>query len=430
KMLYDNALLAAAYVEAYEATGDERWAGIVRETLDYLDRDMSAPEGGFHSATDAEAIGHEGDPYVWTPARMTAALGPVDGPLVARYWGVTPGGNFEGGRTVLHVPMPSDKFAAANGMTPEVWRARLVAAKAKLLAARRERPQPLMDTKVLAAWNGLAVSAFARAGRALAEPRYAARAGRAMDFLLTRLAGPKGLGRSWSEGRASHAGTLEDYAFVIAGLLDLFEADPRPRWIEAARTLQREQDARFGDPAAGGYFMAAAGTPGLIARGKPWADYALPSGNSVSALNLLRLAEWTADDAYGARARALLTAFGSELGRSPTEAPWLAAALDFQLDRPKEILILRPRAPKGKDDDARAAAMARALAEAFLPNAVVLTTREGPALASLRPSVAWLEGKRAIGARTTAYVCERHVCELPTSDPARFAAQIAKVDPL
>jgi len=426
KMLYDNAQLASVYVAAFRLTGERRYARVAVATLDYLAREMSDPAGGFYSATDAESGGHEGASYVWTPARMRAVLGPEDGPLIADFYGVTAGGNFERGTTVLHTEQWPAAFADARGLDPEAFAARLADARRRLLEARARREQPHTDTKVLAAWNGLAVSAFARAGLVLGEPRYTERAERAAAFVLAELRTSDGLKRSWRKGDVRHDGTLEDYALFTAGLLDLFEAAQDLRWLDAALTLQREQDARFWDGEDGAYFMTAAGGERLPAREKPYEDYAVPSGNSTAALNLLRLSEWTGDDAYRERAERLLAFMEHVLERAPTAAPRLAAALDFYRDRPKEVVVVHPPEP-GPACAARLEALLERYRATFLPNAVLVIAGEGEALARARERIPYLERKRALGEKTTAYVCERFVCELPTSDPEVFARQIAKV---
>ncbi|HVV50139.1 MAG TPA: thioredoxin domain-containing protein, partial [Polyangia bacterium] len=291
KMLYDNALLAVAYLEAHQATGRADFARIARETVDYVLAEMTAPSGAFYSATDADSDGAEGKFFIWSEPEIRAALGP--GPVAdrfVRYYGVTPAGNFEG-RNILFVPKPDEQERAA-----------LVAARAKLYAIRARRIPPARDDKILAAWNGLMISALAQAGRILGEPRYTAAAARAAEFLLSTVRPGGALARSFEGGRLGPPGFLEDYAFLAACLFDLFEASFDPRWLREALALCADTERLFGDPAFGGWFTTSVKHETLLAREKPSYDGAIPSGTSVAILNALRAAAFTGDDHWRAGA--------------------------------------------------------------------------------------------------------------------------------
>ncbi|MDP3936692.1 MAG: thioredoxin domain-containing protein, partial [Deltaproteobacteria bacterium] len=420
KMLYDNAQLVSVYLSAYQVTGIEAYARIARETLDYLAREMQSPEGGFYSATDADSEGVEGKFFVWTPDEIDAVLEPNEAALVKRYYGVTAAGNFEHAN-ILHVAMPLDKAAAAVGVKPDEARAVIDAARRKLYDARLGRVPPHTDAKVIAAWNGLALTAFARGGFVLGEPRYTAQARRTADFLLEKLESDGRLMRIYNNGTASAEGTLEDYAFLAAGFLDLFEAGGDVRDLQAAERLMEALELRFIDAEAGGYFQTPADGEKLIARQKPDNDGALPSGNSVAALNLLRLAEFTSNDEYRKRADAVVKGVSGLLARAPRAAPMMLAALDFRNDLPKEIVIVKP-APGASAD-----ALLDKLRAAFVPNRVLVVTAEGAPAEAFSAAVPLVEGKKALEGRATAYVCEKQLCALPTSDPDTFAAQIAQV---
>jgi uncharacterized protein YyaL (SSP411 family) len=423
KMLYDNALLAVAYLEAYQATGAGRFADVARDVLDYVARDMTDPSGAFWAATDADSAGEEGAFYVWTPAAIRAAVGDADAPFVLAYYGVTAAGNFDG-KNVLHVPRPLADVATDLSISETDARARLGRARARLLAARAKRVPPHTDRKVIAAWNGLMISAFAQAARVLGEPAYARTAARAMDAVLAQLARGDRLARHAVAGRATGAGYLDDYAFVVAGLLDLWEATYEPRWLERAVALQRTLDEGFQDRARGGYFATATWHERLLVREKPDYDGAEPSGNSVELENLLRLGALTADDTYRASADALLRAFGPTLARTPDALPRMLCGLDFRLDRAREIVVVTPATA------AQAEPFLAVLRRTFLPSHVSVVGTAGPALASLARRLPPVAGKTVTTGRATAYVCERGVCELPTTDPAVFARQIAAVEPL
>jgi uncharacterized protein YyaL (SSP411 family) len=421
KMLYDNALLANAYLDAAAATGRADFAAVTRDILDYVARDMTAPEGGFYSASDADSGGEEGAGFVWTPAELARVLGAGDARLAAAYYGITRDGNFHGA-SIPHRERTLDTVAAQLGVDPGAAALRLAQIRAALLAARQHRPAPQTDRKIIAAWNGLMISAFARAGARLDTPQYVDRAARAAEYVLGPMRRDGRLRRSAFAGQANGDAYLDDYACVIAGLLDLYEATGDVRWLRSAADLARVADAHYADP-AGGYFLAADDTEPLLARQKPAYDGAEPAGNSIMALDLLRLAELTGDDRARARAEATLRAFAPTLGRDPLAMPALLHALDFALDRAKEIVIVAPH------DRGEAQPFLDRLHAAFTPNRVVVVAigADASALAATIPIAA---DKTARAGKPTAYVCEQRVCALPTSDPAVFAQQLGRVEPL
>jgi uncharacterized protein len=422
KMLYDNALLAVAYLEAYQLTARADFADVARDILGYVEREMTAASGAFYSASDADSAGEEGAFFVWTSADMQAALPPDAWPLAQAYYALEAGPNFAGA-SVLHTPESLDAIARRLGMEPAAAQAQLDAVRAALYAARQRRVPPQTDRKILPAWNGLMISAFARASQVLAEPAFARAAARAAGDVLDHMSAGGRLSRSMLDGHASGGAYLDDYACVIAGLLDLYEASFDPRWLRAALGFEQEVDHHFRDADAGGYFLTADDAELLLAREKPAYDGAEPSATSVMVLDLLRLAELTGDERYRGRAEAALRAAAPVVEGDPTAMPRLLSALDFWLDRPKEIVIVTPT------DLAEAQPFLDRMRSQFVPNRVIAVVRERDraALAELIPIVA---DKLARGGKPTAYVCEQHVCDLPTSDPEVFARQIAKVEPL
>ncbi|HEY3175436.1 MAG TPA: DUF255 domain-containing protein [Candidatus Polarisedimenticolia bacterium] len=332
KMLYDNALMADAYIDAWQTTGAERYRRIVHEILGWVLREMTDSQGPFYSTLDADSEGEEGKFYVWKPDEVLAALGPVEGALVNEYYGITPRGNFEGGESIAHVEIPLDAFAERKGIPPATLTRRLDAARARLLAARGVRVRPHLDDKVLTAWNGLMIGALARAGRAFDEPRYLSAASKAADFLLKNVRASDGLMRvSYRAGKVNSEGFLDDQAFFIEGLLALNEATGEPRWLKEAQSLVGATDAAFRDAARGGYFFAQAGRPDLIVRSRSSNDGAIPSGNSVMARSFLRLHAATGDPTYRARAGEILTAFQSALEAMPGAYHNMLAALEGYL---------------------------------------------------------------------------------------------------
>jgi hypothetical protein len=423
KMLYDNALLAVDYLDAYQATGRDDFARVARETLRYVERDMTSPEGAFYSATDADSATPAGDReegwfFTWTPSEIDAALDAEQARLVKAYYAVSNEGNFEG-RNILHVPRPLEEVAAEIEMPPARSRETLEAARQRLYTARPQRPAPLRDEKILAAWNGLMISAYARGSFVLDEPRYAAVAGRAADFVLAEMRQDGRLQRSYKDGRAHHNGYLDDYAFVIAALLDLYEVTHQPRWLREAVALDRVLAQHYEDTSAGGFFMTSDDHEKLLAREKPGYDGAEPSGNSVQALNLLRLHELTTDDTYRERTDRTLRAFAKTLEGAPTALSEMLLAVDFRTDAVKEIILV---APEG--DTAAIEPFADRLRAVFVPNRVMAVVSESTRAehAALVPLV---RDKVPRGGKATAYVCERRVCELPTTDPEVFARQLA-----
>jgi hypothetical protein len=302
KMLYDNALRTLEYLEAAQVTGREDFADTARRSLEYVAREMTAPGGGFLSATDADSRRPDGEMeegwfFTWTPAEIRAVLSPEQAAAAEAWWGVSQRGNLEG-RSVLHVWRDAAEVAAQLGVDEATLHARVEAARAGLLRARARREPPLRDDKILVAWNGLMISAFARAGFAWDEPRFTRAAARAAGFLLDELRRDGRLLRVYLAGRVSGPAFLEDYAFLVAGLLDLHEADGAPRWLREAIALQAVLDAHYADAEGGGYFRTPDDGERLLVREKPADDGALPSGSSVAAANLLRLAEFTGDRAY------------------------------------------------------------------------------------------------------------------------------------
>ncbi|BDG04685.1 thioredoxin domain-containing protein [Anaeromyxobacter oryzae] len=410
KMLYDNALLAVAYAEAWQVTGRRDLARVVRGTLDYLVREMTSPEGGLWSATDADSEGEEGRFFVWEERELRDALGP-DADRFAAFHGVTPEGNFEG-RNILWVPRPDEGE----------WEA-LAPAREKLYALRARRVPPLRDEKVLAGWNGLAISALAFGGRVLGERRYVEAAARAADFVLGRMVKDGRLQRTWVAGEAAVPAFLEDHAFVAQGLLELFEATFEPRWLAAAVDLSDRLERLFGDPEGGGWFTTAADHERLLAREKPTHDGAEPSGASVAVLNALRLDAFTTEPRWRRAADAALRHYHAALEAQPAALTELLLALDFATDSVREVVLLWPDGAPAPEP------FLDVLRRTFLPSRALAGAAEGDAAARLGAVASIAAGKTTAGGRPTAYVCERGACRLPAIAPEKLAAQIAPVRP-
>ena len=418
KMLYDNALLARAYLLAFRAFGNADFARVARETLDYLLAEMTPEAGGFFAAQDADSEGEEGTFYVWDPASVEAAVGAEAAPIVCARFGVTATGNFEHGQTVLSVVRSVGELAQEFGLSEGRIEEILADSRRRMYEARSRRVPPMTDEKLLTDWTGLAVSAFALAGRVLAEPRYEAAARRAADRILSRCrvedAGRRDLFHREKDGVAGIPGFASDYAFFVEALLDLYETTFEPRYFRAALELQEEMHERFVDP-RGGYFLSAESHDGLILRPKELFDGAMPSSNSVAAMNLLRLASFTGEPKHRERAEKVFAAFAGYLERAPSAFPRLLSALDYREDEPPEVVLA------GEPGRADFELLRSAVFASPRLNRVVAHADAAETLATVAPLVA---GRGASDDGARAFVCRNFTCLAPTSDPAVLAAAL------
>jgi uncharacterized protein YyaL (SSP411 family) len=427
KMLYDNAQLAVVYLEAWQHTGDPAYQRVAREILDYVAREMTASEGGFYSATDADSptpSGHdeEGWFFTWTPDELELLLGADDAAVVSAAYGVTERGNFEG-RNILHRVKTDREVGAELRTSPKHVAQVLAKARGSLYDARGSRPAPIRDEKIIAAWNGMMTSAFAQAGWMLDDPRYTMVAARAAAFVLDRMRAADGaLVRTYRGGKKASTSFLDDYAFMVGACLDLYEATGSVVWLERAIELQSDQDARYLDGQSGGYYLTPSDGETLLVREKPAYDGAVPSGNSVAASNLLRLHDFTGDAKWRDTAERLFASLSFRVTRSPNGYPRLLVALDRYYDTPLEVAVV---APLNRDE---AAPLAGRLRTTFVPNKAFAVLTDTQA-AKQQAQVPWLEGKRAMGGKSTAYVCERGRCDLPTPNPAVFQKQVDRRKP-
>ncbi len=394
KMLYDNALLAGAYLHGWQALGHERYRRVCERTLDWALREMRGPEGGFYSALDADSEGEEGRFYVWTLGEIEAVLGESAEP-VAEFYGASEAGNFEG-RNILHL--------AGGAAAPEPEG--LDAARQALYEARAERVRPGLDDKRLAAWNALMLDALAEAGAAFGREDYLDAARDCAEFVLRDLRDTDGrLLRTYKGGEGRLNAYLEDHAFLLEALLTLYEASFEQRWFEQARALADTMIARFGDPERGGFFSTSDDHEQLIARRKEIGDHPIPSGNSAAALGLLRLEALTGERSYGEQAEGVLRLFAKAAPRQPDAYAHLLRALDFQLAPTKEVALI------GED----LTELATVVRSCHHPHLVLAGGPEGskaPALLADRP---------AIGNKPTAYVCENFSCRVPVSTAEQLA---------
>ncbi len=425
KMLYDNAQLASVYLGAAQATGRDELATVASDVLDDLERTLRAPGGAFYSARDADDPAGEGGYYAWTAAEIDVQLDVPHASAFRALYGVTDEGNFEG-KTILHAARSRAEVASLLGIDPEQVGRLVDEARQTLLEIRHGRPAPLVDTKILTGWNGLAIGAFAQAGAVLRRTHYVDVAREAASFVLEHMR-PRGrLARVHAGGVASQPAFLEDYAFLAAGLLDLYDATFDRRWLHEAERLHAVLAEEFWDPAGGGFFASGADRDPDLPRTKPADDGALPSGNAVAADNLVRLAALTDDEGARRRAVECVRALGRGVEAAPTSAPRLLGVLESLLEPSREIVIVESGAG---DPDGRAALLA-VVRRRFLPNRALLVARDGAELTAAQADLPFAAEKLALDGRTTGYVCERGRCRLPTADPALFAAQLAETHPL
>jgi uncharacterized protein YyaL (SSP411 family) len=421
-MLYDQALIATAYVEAFELTRKAQYADVARDTFEYVLRSMRSPQGGFYSAEDADSDGEEGRFYTWTRGELDAALGKDDGELAVEIYGLSAANETMGSgavasdaRQVLRLPRDLDAVAARHAFDRAKLAKRMEAMRARLFAVREQRVHPLKDDKILTDWNGLMIAALAHGARALGEPRYAEAAERAADLVLAKLRDDHGrLFKRMRGGSAGLPAAADDYAFLIHGLIELYETDFDARRLEQAIALERTFTADFWDAKDGGYFFAAATSDAWSERSKDAYDGALPSGNSIAAVDLLSLARITGDASYAERAERIFKAFAKLIERRPSAFAQMMIALELASAPPLDVVIAgRPGAPD-------TLAMLAAMRSRFLPNAFVLLRPDGddPAIARIAP---FTKDQRSVDGRARAFVCRNFVCERPIEDVAALA---------
>jgi uncharacterized protein YyaL (SSP411 family) len=414
KMLYDNALLTVCYLEAYQATGDPLYREVVEETLGWVKREMTSPEGPFYSTLDADSEGVEGKFYVWTEEEVEQVLGKGDAQLFGAVYGVQPGGNWNDPHghgparaNILHRTRTFAEYARQLNMAEPALRDFLAGARSKLFEVRSRRVPPGKDDKALTAWNGLMITAHATAAQVLDSPQYAATAARAADFILTRMRAADGkLLRTWSAGSPAKLNAyLEDYAYLLEGLLALYEATFEPRWVESALQLAEVMIEQFWDPHGGGFFFTGRDHETLIARGKDPHDNATPSGNAVAVTALLRLVKLTGRPDFWDRAETTLQLYQGLLASHPNAAGQMLIALDFYLGPVQELAIVGDPAA----EDTRR--VLRTIRQGFRPNRVVALQPVG---GEGRPDlIPLLADKPAHHGTVTTYVCEDFSCQAP-----------------
>jgi uncharacterized protein YyaL (SSP411 family) len=413
KMLYDNALLARLYLHTYQLTGNAFYRRIVEETLDYVAREMTHPGGGFYSTQDADSEGEEGKFFVWTPDEIKALLGEKEGQVFCAAYDVTLEGNFEG-KSILNVPNPFDQVAEELDLSLEQLEDILKRGRATLFAAREKRVKPGRDEKIITAWNGLMVAAFAEAARVLARSDYRELAIRNAEFIVSTMMKDGRLFRIWkaTPGQAKLMGYLEDYAFYADGLLALYQTTFDPRWFQTARTLMDVTLDHFQDEANGGFFDTADDHQQLVVRPKSLQDNATPCGNSMAVRTLLILAAYTGQAKYETPAINTLASLQGPMSQYPGAfAHWLGA-LEFAVAPPKEVAII------GQIDGADTKMLLETAMQPYRPNQVVALATEGGTAG--HPEL--VENRPMQKTQATVYVCQNFACQQPVTTVEELAA--------
>jgi uncharacterized protein YyaL (SSP411 family) len=402
KMLYDNAQLARVYLHAWQVTGEARYRTVVHDTLSYLMSDLRHPAGGFFSSQDADSEGIEGTFYVWPWDKLIEIVGET----VARALGAEPGGNWDGASVLW---LPPGSTSPENDVR---------ASLASLYQARQSRVPPATDDKVLASWNGLAIQAFAEAGRAMDDPRFVTTASEAADFVLTNLRrDDRRLLRSWRDGRTSGPGFLDDYAAMALGCLSLYESTFELRWMREARSLADDMIRLFHDPEGGGFFQTGSDAESLLVRPKELFDNAAPSGNSMAAELLLRLSQVTGDETYERTGVSALRVAANLMTRAPAAFGHALGALDRYLGPSHEIAIV------GDLSDASTLSLAGEVWRRYLPTTVLAVA--GPGDEAARSLIPLLADRPLRDGRPAAYVCQHFACRMPVTEPEELAAQLS-----
>jgi uncharacterized protein YyaL (SSP411 family) len=434
KMLYDQAILSRAYLEAFQATGKKEYAIAAREIFEYVLRDMAYKEGGFYSAEDADSPSpenpkekREGAFYLWSKDEILNILGKEDGGIICYYFGIEhegnvltdPTGEFKA-KNILHVAYTLEETAGYFKKPLREIEKIIADAKRKLFIARSQRPGPHLDDKILVDWNGLMISSLAFASRVLNEHRYCKAAEKSVQFILKNLQDKNGrLLHRYRDGEAAIKAMLDDYAFFIQGLLDLYEASFNPEYLMHARRLTQGMLELFWDAQDGGFFSTASDAERLFIRHKTVYDGAMPSGNSIAGLDLLRLARFFMDKELDKKAEAFFKSFSTEISRAPTGCAQTLSALDFAFGPSKEIVIA------GDSESQGTRQMIKAVYQRFMPNKVaVFYPADKQEAQKIQRLIPFLENLVPLENKATAYVCENYVCKLPVTSVEKLTAEL------
>ncbi|NLI13239.1 MAG: thioredoxin domain-containing protein [Peptococcaceae bacterium] len=416
KMLYDNALLALAYTECFQATGRSLYAKVAKEIFTYVLRDMTSPEGGFYSAEDADSEGEEGKFYVWSPAEVKNILGEKEGEIYCRLFDITAKGNFEGRSIPNLISAPPFNAAGEINSKTDEMTVSIGLQRQKLFDARAKRVHPYKDDKILTSWNGLMIAALARGAAVFSEPVYKEAAVRAVDFILQKLRREDGrLLARYRDGESDYQAYLDDYAFLTWGLLELYGATFEVTYLVSALKLAGQMIDLFWDKENGGFFFYGEDAERLIARPKEIYDGALPSGNSAALHNLLRLARLTGNTELLEMADKQIAAFAGEISKHPWGYTHFLSGIDLMLGPAREIVIA------GKSGEADTEAMLSAVRRAFIPETAAVFHPAGESGKGIEKAAPFVKEQLPVNGKATAYICQNYACREPVTDPEELA---------
>ncbi len=415
KMLYDQALLANAYIEAFQATGKELFKSTAEEILVYVLRELTSAAGGFYSAQDADSEGEEGKYYLWNIEEIKETLAEDDASFIIKFFNMKEKGNWidhikgsEEQTNILHLKKSLEEWASELSISPENLQIKIESIRQKLFNKRKEREQPYKDDKILTDWNGLMISAFAKAYQVFGNPNYLITANRAAEFILNKMSDEKGrLLHRLRENEAGLTANIDDYAFMINALLDLYEADFNAVHLKKALKLNDMLLKHFWDDKNGGFYFSADYSEKLIVRQKEVYDGAVPSGNSVELLNLLRLGRITGNTLYDEKASRLSSYFSNQISKNPSAYSQFLIGLNFAFDESYEIVIV------GNQQNTEAFRMVKLLRDRFIPNKIILLKDEEDA--GIEEIAPFTKDQKAVGGASTAYVCRNFKCSTPVT---------------
>ncbi len=414
KMLYDNALLSMAYTQAYQVTGNIEYKKTAEKTLNYLLKEMLAPGHGFYSATDADSLTPSGEKeegyfFTWEPGEIDTLFDKKTAKIIKNYFSIP---DKKGERYILHLSRSKDQIATETGVTTEKLDLIIKDAIEVLYKKRQQRALPGLDDKIITSWNSLVISALAKAGFAFDNKKYIKAAEKTASFILENLFSGQELFRSFKDKKQGHSGFLNDYAFFAAACLDIFEATFEIEWLKKAIDINDTVLKKFEDKKDGGFFMTPLGQDDLIAREKPFDDGAVPSGNSIALMNLVRLYQYTDKEYYRIKAEKSLSSFFDILSRTPDYMAGMLMSLDRLTSPSKQLIIVTP---EGKKEEA--APFLDIIRKRYLPNSIVIVVPEGLEFNIMSKKIPHIRGRKAINGKTSVYPCEDQVCKLPVTQP-------------
>ncbi|MGZ7116578.1 MAG: thioredoxin domain-containing protein [Methanobacterium sp.] len=421
KMLYDQAMISAAYIEAFQATGEEEYKNTADKIFEYVLRDMKSPQGGFYSAEDADSEGIEGKFYVWTKKEIIDVLGEEEGEFASKVFGVTDEGNFKEestgektGANILHLENSFEDMTEIFGISKEELKKKVLEIRNKLYEHREGRIHPQKDDKILTDWNGLMISSLAKGAYVFKEDKYLKAAINAADFILNKMLMNDRLMHRFRDGESAIEGNLDDYAFMIYGLLDLFEASFNVKYLKSALLLAETLLDHFWDVENGGFYFTADDAEKVLVRKKEIYDSAIPSGNSIMMLNLIRLSQLTENEKFKENALDLEKAFSQTIQKIPTGFAGFLCALDFRIGPSYEIVIA------GKKEDCETEALIEAVKQNYIPNKTIILLLDGDNTSPLIKIIPSLEFKKMENKKATAYLCSGGSCKTPTNNLNTF----------